>query len=273
MTDRPYGSSTETWPQTPVAETPTTPASTQDATPPDGSTTEVAKDQAHSVASDAKQSGQQVAQTAKEQTQEVASEAKYQARELYQQLRGEVGDQAATQHQRAASGLHTLGDELGSMARGSDQSGVATDLAQQAADRVHSLAGWLESREPGDVLDEVTSFARRKPGTFLAAAAAIGFLGGRLTRGLAADPSDTGAAGGGTATGTATTPAVRASGTDVSAGGNGYNPGPATAAPQATSQPTPLPDEPTWPAPGGVMPPSGVGSSTGTAPGTGEERI
>lgn len=272
MTDRPYGTSTETGHQTQVAVTPTTSATTQVTTPPEGSTSEVAKDQAQSVASDAKQSSQQVAQTAKEQTQEVASEARYQARELYQQLRSEAGDQAATQHQRAASGLHTLGDELSSMARGSEQSGVATDLAQQAADRVHSLAGWLESREPGDVLGEVTSFARRKPGTFLAAAAAVGFLGGRLTRGLAADASDTGAAGGGTATGTTSIP-VRTSGTGASNGDTGYTPGPATAAPQATTQPTPLPDEPTWPAPGGAVPPSGVGSATGTAPGTGEERI
>jgi hypothetical protein len=269
MTDRPYGTATETGPQAQVAVTPTTPATTQATTPPEGSTTEVAKDQAQSVASDAKQSGQQVAQTAKEQTQEVASEARDQARELYRQLRGEVGDQAATQHQRAASGLHTLGDELGSMARGSEQSGVATDLAQQAADRVHALAGWLESREPGDVLGEVTSFARRKPGTFLAAAAAIGFLGGRLTRGLAADASDDATAS--ASMGTASTP--RASGTDFSTGSPGYNPGPATAAPQATTAPTPLPDEPVWPAPAGAMPPSGDGSVTGTAPGTGGERI
>jgi hypothetical protein len=259
MTDRPYATSTGTG------------ASTQSVTtPPEGSTTDVAKDQAQSVASDAKQGGQQVAQTAKEQTQEVASEAKYQARELYQQLRSEVGDQAASQHKRAASGLHTLGDELGAMARGSEQSGVATDLAQQAADRVHSLAGWLESREPGDVLGEVTSFARRKPGTFLAAAAAVGFLGGRLTRGIAAESGDSGTGTSGQSVGSQGVP--RASGTDFSTGSTGYNPGPATAAPQATTQPSPLPEEPAWPAPGGALPPTGVGSTTGMAPGPGEER-
>ena len=272
MTDRPYGTSTETEPQAQVAVTPTTPGTTPLTTQPEGSTTDVAKDQAQSVASDAKQGGQQVAQTAKEQTQEVASEAKYQARELYQQLRSEVGDQAASQHKRAASGLHTLGDELSSMARGSEQSGVATDLAQQAADRVHSLAGWLESREPGDVLGEVTSFARRKPGTFLAAAAAVGFLGGRLTRGIAAESGDsgTGTGTGGQSVGSQGVP--RASGTDFSTGSTGLNPGPATAAPQATTQPSPLPEEPAWPAPGGGLPPTGVGSTTGMAPGPGEER-
>lgn len=255
MTDRPFGTSTAA---------PTSPQ-------PEGSTTDVAKDQARSVASDAKQGGQQVAQTAKDQTQEVASEAKDQARQLYQQVRGEFGDQAATQHQRAASGLRSLGDELGAMARGqSTQQGVASDLAQQASDRVSALAGWLESREPGDVLNEVTSFARRKPGTFLAAAAAVGFLGGRLTRGLAAEASDGNESGPGR---TGSTPTPRASGTDFSTGSTGYDPGPATAAPQAATQPTPLPDEPAWPAPGSALPPAGAGSTTGLAPGTGEERI
>lgn len=255
MTDRPFGTSTAA---------PTSPQ-------PEGSTTDVAQDQARSVASDAKQGGQQVAQTAKDQTQEVASEAKDQARQLYQQVRGEFGDQAATQHQRAASGLRNLGDELGAMARGqSTQQGVASDLAQQASDRVSALAGWLESREPGDVLNEVTSFARRKPGTFLAAAAAVGFLGGRLTRGLTAEASDDNESGPGR---TGSTPTPRASGTDFSTGSTGYDPGPATAAPQAATQPAPLPDEPAWPAPGSAVPPAGVGSTTGLAPGTGEERI
>jgi hypothetical protein len=245
MTDRPFGTTTST---------------------ENTSTSDVAKDQAKSVASDAKEGGQQVAATAKDQTREVAHEAKTQARHLYQQVRGEFGDQATTQHQRAASGLRSLGDELGSMAQGSEQSGVASDLAQQAADRVNAIAGWLESREPGDVLNEVTSFARRKPGTFLAAAAAIGFLGGRLTRGLAAESSDESGS---------VAPAGRtaASSPQYGAAGASYNLGPATDAPAATTQSIPVPAEPAWPEPtGGAVPPSGVSSTTGLAPGTGEER-
>ena len=64
-----------------------------------------------------------------------------------------------------------------------------TTLADQAADRVQSVAGWLEQRQPGEVLDEVRDFARRRPGTFLAAAAVVGLIGGRLTRGLTASSS------------------------------------------------------------------------------------
>jgi hypothetical protein len=59
---------------------------------------------------------------------------------------------------------------------------VASDLTRQASDKARDLAGWLESREPGDLLEEVRDLARRKPGTFLLGAAAAGVLAGRLTR-------------------------------------------------------------------------------------------
>jgi hypothetical protein len=155
-----------------------------------GSTAEVAKNQARSVAEDAKQGGQQVAAAAKDQTRQVAGEAKDQAQQLLQQVRGEAADQASAQQRRAASGLRSLGAELASMAEQSSGTGVAADLARQASEQARTAASWLDSREPGDVVSELTDFARRRPGTFLAVAAAVGFLGGRLTRGLAAGSSD-----------------------------------------------------------------------------------
>lgn len=152
-------------------------------------TRDMAKGEAASVASDAKAGGKQVAGTAKQQAGDVAAETKQQAKDVYLQAKREFGDQAATQHQRAATGLSGLAGELRTMADRSD-GGVATDLTQQAASRLDSAATWLGDREPGDVLNEVKRFARQRPGAFLAAAAAIGFLGGRLTRGLADDARD-----------------------------------------------------------------------------------
>ncbi len=63
---------------------------------------------------------------------------------------------------------------------------MATDLAQQAAEKAHQFAGWLEQRDPGSVLDEVRSFARQRPGAFLAIALGAGVVTGRLVRGLTA---------------------------------------------------------------------------------------
>jgi hypothetical protein len=49
----------------------------------------------------------------------------------------------------------------------------------------------LQNREPAQLLDDVRSFARRKPGLFLLGAAAAGVLAGRLTSGVKAAHSDT----------------------------------------------------------------------------------
>jgi len=76
------------------------------------------------------------------------------------------------------------------MADSSEQCGVASDLARQASERVRTVVDWVEARDPADLLTELKGYARRKPGTFLAAAAALGFLGGRLTRGLTAGQAD-----------------------------------------------------------------------------------
>jgi ElaB/YqjD/DUF883 family membrane-anchored ribosome-binding protein len=131
-----------------------------------------------------KEAGQRVTDVAKDQAGNVAAEAKSQAKDLLNQGREQVRLQAAEQQTRVAGGLHSVSRELRSMADGSIEQGMAADLAREASDRVHSIASWLESREPGQLLEEVRSFARERPGAFLGLAAAAGVLAGRLGRGL-----------------------------------------------------------------------------------------
>jgi hypothetical protein len=147
---------------------------------------DVAKDQAASVGQGAAEAGQHVAGVAKEQTSQVAAEAGRQAKDLLSQAQGGLKEQASAQQQKLVSGLQALRDELDAMVQGNDNPGVATDLARQAADRTGSAASWLDGRDPTAVLDDLTAFARRRPGAFLAAAAGIGLIAGRLTRGLKA---------------------------------------------------------------------------------------
>ncbi|MFF5176105.1 hypothetical protein ACFY3U_26250 [Micromonospora sp. NPDC000089] len=142
------------------------------------------RDQARQVGNEAANAGGAVAQTAKEQGQQVVGEARRQARNLYGEARNQLAGQTSQQQQRAAGGLRSLADEMRSMAQSSGQSGPVTELAHQAADRVHGVAGWLEQREPGDLLNEVKSYARRNPGTFLVGAALLGVVAGRLAKGL-----------------------------------------------------------------------------------------
>jgi hypothetical protein len=100
------------------------------------------------------------------------------------QLRDELNSQASDQGQRAARGLGSFGDELRQMADAAPQDGVAGDLVRRLEQQIRTASQWLENREPGELLDEVRSVARRRPGAFLAGAALLGLVGGRLTRGL-----------------------------------------------------------------------------------------
>jgi hypothetical protein len=161
--------------------------------------TDVARDQAREVGQSAKQASGQVAQTATDQARLVMSEARQQTRDLLGEARSQAREQAHTQQQKAVGGLRQLGDELSKMCKmtqASGQSGIASELAQQASDRAHGIATWLEQHEPAGLVDEVRNFARRQPGTFLIGAALAGVVVGRLTRGVMAPESDNTGTGG-----------------------------------------------------------------------------
>jgi hypothetical protein len=150
---------------------------------------DVARDEAVNVGNSAREAGSHVAQSTTDQARQVVSETRAQARDLLGEAKGQVGHQAATQQHKAAQQLRAVADELSEMALKGGQSGLATQVAQEAAERVRGVASWLDRREPGDLLDGVRDFARRHPGQFLVGAAVAGVVAGRLTRGL------TGAAG------------------------------------------------------------------------------
>ncbi|QJU55337.1 hypothetical protein SCB71_20145 [Herbiconiux sp. KACC 21604] len=153
-------------------------------------TVDTAKHEAAAVKDTAAEQVGNVAGAAKEGAADVAVETSNQAEELFAQTQAELKEQAGVQQQRVASGLRSIGEELGSMAGASSGGGLASDLVRQASERVGGAATWLDARDPGSLLAEVKSFARRKPGTFIAAAAIAGVVAGRLTRALAGAASD-----------------------------------------------------------------------------------
>ncbi|MGZ4661413.1 MAG: hypothetical protein ACXVYB_09055 [Arthrobacter sp.] len=181
---------------------------------PAPSKTDVAKDEAGEVRQQATESAQNVAETAKAEAANVAAEVKTNAKDLLYQARADLSDQAGAQQQKVAQGLRSISSELHSMAAASEQPGVATDLVRQAAERSSSVASWLDGRDPGSLLDEVKSFARQRPGTFLLLAAGAGILAGRLTRSLSAGAPEarSGTAESGTPTYAATSPVTRVPG-------------------------------------------------------------
>ena len=155
------------------------PPATAAGSPAGRPTTQVTRDEATDVGRTAADAGRQVAGTAAEQAANVAQEVKTQARDLVGEARGQVQDQARAGQQKAADGIRALSQELREMADGSQQSGTVSEVARQAAERADRLADWLGRREPGDLVEEVRSFARRRPGAFLLGAA-VG-RGGRRT--------------------------------------------------------------------------------------------
>lgn len=170
-----------------------------------GGKADAAREQASDVKDHAVDAAGHVAQTSKERASDVVGEAKSQAQDLLAQTREELRDQAGHQQRRVAEGLRSVSDEFSEMARNSESGGMATELVQNAARRTGSIAGWLDDRDPGSLLDEVRRFASRKPGTFIAVAAAAGLLAGRLTRSIASGASEESGRSATTGTNTSTT--------------------------------------------------------------------
>lgn len=147
-------------------------------------------DRAGTVGHETKQAAGDVAATASQEAKQVTREAKDQVQALWGQTRRELTDQAATQQTRVAGSLRELADQLASMAGAADQDGMAVGLVDDVARRAGDAATWLDQRDPGSLLEEARSFARQRPGTFLAIAAGVGVLAGRLSRSLVDEARD-----------------------------------------------------------------------------------
>jgi uncharacterized protein YjbJ (UPF0337 family) len=158
--------------------------------PPAEGVTETARDEAGQLKETSVDAARDVAGTVKEKAADVTSDVREQARQLADQTRTELAGQASQQKDRAAGALRSMSEELREMAE-HGQSGTGAQLARQGADFTDRAANFLQQHEPGDLLEEVRGFARRKPGTFLLVAAAAGVVAGRLTRALASGSSST----------------------------------------------------------------------------------
>ncbi len=150
---------------TSTAPGPTDP-STTGTTNDEGSTTDQAK-HAASVATD--------------EAKQVASDVRDQARGLLDETKNQVQDQSRTQRDRLVETLRTFGDDLDGMAQ--DGNGLASGAAREVAQRARTISERLDGREPSELLDDLRSFARRRPGMFLAGAVISGVVVGRLLRG------------------------------------------------------------------------------------------
>jgi hypothetical protein len=173
------------WPRTTAEPTSGDPYRGQPATGSTGGsgTATVAADQARQVASTAADNARDVMGEARTQARQVAGEARHQAMGAVRSAQGELRTQASQQTERAAKGLQGLAGQIQALVEGRpDQAGLAGDYARQAGDRVSQFAGRLQDGGFDGLVQDVRSFARRRPGLFLIGAAAAGFAAGRMIR-------------------------------------------------------------------------------------------
>jgi polyhydroxyalkanoate synthesis regulator phasin len=128
--------------------------------------------------------GRHLAGVAQQEAGHVASEAADQARRVMDDAMTQVAAQSKEQKDRLAGTLRTFGDDLESMTSQASP-GLAADLTRQVSGYARSVSDHLQSHEPGELLEDVRRFARRRPGTFLLGALAAGVVVGRLARGAA----------------------------------------------------------------------------------------
>jgi hypothetical protein len=135
----------------------------------------------------------QVAETAKDQVGGVADQARSEARDLAGELKSQVRSQTYEQRDRTVDRLHSLSDELDRLASGEPAAdGTATEVVRQLSDRTRQVAHYLQQREPGDLLEEVRAFGRRRPGLFIASCVVLGVAVGRVTRSAVDDAKESG---------------------------------------------------------------------------------
>lgn len=160
------------------------------ARPDDGGAAAAARERGSEVAAHAQGAAGEVAGNAKDRAMDVKDEALDRARDVYGEARRQLNDHANTQAQQVGTGLRQLGDELERMAQFGSDDGIAGGVVREGARRAQQAADFFEGRQLDDMLEDLRSVARRRPGAFLLGAAGLGLLAGRLARGMRDEQHD-----------------------------------------------------------------------------------
>jgi hypothetical protein len=142
-----------------------------------------ARDAGADVAHAAREAAADVTRAVKEETRHVAHTAADQAQQVGVGVRQRMREEVDRQHRHVADRVGTFAEQLYTMA-GERPDTPAGELVGMLAARSRSFAEYLDQHGPDRVLHELQEFARRRPGTFIVAAVAAGFVVGRLGKGL-----------------------------------------------------------------------------------------
>ena len=130
---------------------------------------------------DAANAAGDVAGTAKEQTANVVGEAVAQTQNLLGQAGDQIAAQATEQTQRLSQNIRELAQHFTQMAQAGEPRTTAHSMVGTAAQHAERAAGYLDGKQPGELVADLQSLGRRRPGAFLLGAALAGVAVGRLT--------------------------------------------------------------------------------------------
>jgi len=155
-------------------------------------TASAVKEQGGEVAAKAAEAGKNVAHEAKAQASQVVGQAKEQIHTVVGQAKTEVRGQLDAKAGQAAGGLRSLSEQLTALQQGRpEQAGQIGSYLSEAQRTVSSFAERIDRDGVQGVMNDVTQFARRRPGLFLLGAATVGFAMGRTLRaGMAASQEE-----------------------------------------------------------------------------------
>jgi hypothetical protein len=150
------------------------------------------RDQAGEVASTASEQARRVASTTQDEARQVVRGANEQARRLLGDTREELRSQASAQVDRLAQGLNDVSRQLRSMGE-KGEPGAVSNIAREAAVRTQQISERLRGGGIDDVLSQLRTAGRNRPGLFLLGAFGAGLFAGRVVRNLAQESGGDGA--------------------------------------------------------------------------------
>src|SRR3954470_1121204 len=156
--------------------------------------TQAAAEQAGELRNTVQEHAGEVASAARDQAGEVARTARTETQQVVDRTRSAVETEARQRTEALAHSVRNVGDGLRALADGRpEDAGPVAGYARDAASRIGDVAQRLESRGYDGLVDDVSAFARRRPGVFLAGAGLLGFAIGRVIRSGGASGSGNGA--------------------------------------------------------------------------------
>ncbi|WP_143590300.1 hypothetical protein [Thermoactinospora rubra] len=129
-----------------------------------------------------KQAAAETAGTVREQAREVTGELRHQTGQAVGRLRERVRDEADSQGRRAAQAIRQWAEDLHTMTDMGKPDSPVQGVVRRVAEQGRRAADYLDERGLSGLTDDLQRFARRRPGLFLAAALAAGFVVGRVAR-------------------------------------------------------------------------------------------